>query len=64
MVVGQSEALAERPDLNFRIMVGNDSGIASAFGKIEKRCNPLDYTFFDYCYWRLVLFYLLKIKIY
>ena len=33
MVVGQSEALAERPDLNFGVVVGGDGGIACALGK-------------------------------
>ena len=42
MVVGQSEALAERPDLNFGVVVGGDGGIACALGKTEggKRLRP------------------------
>ena len=35
MVVGQSEALAERPDLNFGVVVGGDGGIACALEKTE-----------------------------
>ena len=35
MVVGQSEALAERPDLNFGVVVGGDGGIACALGKTD-----------------------------
>ena len=43
MVVGQSEALAERPDLNFGVVVGGDGGtecVGSA-GKGEKRLRPI-----------------------
>ncbi len=29
MVVAQSEAIAERPDLNFGVVVGGDGGMAS-----------------------------------
>ena len=36
MVVGQSEALAERPDLNFGVVVGGDGGIACALEKTER----------------------------
>ena len=36
MVVGQSEALAERPDLNFGVVVGGDGGIGSALEKTER----------------------------
>ncbi len=36
MVVGQSEALAERPGPNFGVVVGGDGGIACALGKTER----------------------------
>jgi hypothetical protein len=36
MVVVQSEALAERPDLNFGVVVGGDGGIACALEKTER----------------------------
>ena len=36
MVVAQSEAIAERPDLNFGVVVGGDGGIACALGKTER----------------------------
>lgn len=35
MVVAQSEALAERPDLNFGVVVGGDGGIACGLEKTE-----------------------------
>ena len=35
MVVAQSEAIAERPDLNFGVVVGGDGGIACALEKTE-----------------------------
>ena len=35
MVVGQNEALAERPGSNFGVVVGDDGGIASALGKTD-----------------------------
>ena len=35
MVVAQSEASAERPDLNFGVVVGDDGGIACALEKTE-----------------------------
>ena len=44
MVVGQSEALAERPDLYFGVVVGGDGGIACAVGKTERgksACGPI-----------------------
>ena len=40
MVVGQSEALAERPGLNFGVVVGGDGGIASALEKTEGEKAP------------------------
>lgn len=43
MVVDQSEALAERPDPNFGVVVGGDGGTACALGKTElgeKRLRP------------------------
>ena len=36
MVVAQSEAIAERPDLNFGVVVGGDGGIACALEKTER----------------------------
>ena len=44
MVVGQSEALAERPGPNFGVVVGGDGGIACALGKTERgksACGPI-----------------------
>ncbi len=44
MVVAQSEAIAERPDLNFGVVVGGDGGMASALGKTEggkSACGPI-----------------------
>ena len=35
MVVAQSEAIAERLDLYFGVVVGGDGGIACALGKTE-----------------------------
>ena len=48
MVVGQSEALAERPDLYFGVVVGGDGGIACALEKTERgksACGPLTREF-------------------
>ena len=36
MVVAQSEAIAERPDLNFGVVVGGDGGTACALEKTER----------------------------
>ena len=44
MVVGQSEALAERLDLYFGVVVGGDGGIACALEKTERgksACGPI-----------------------
>ena len=43
MVVAQSEAIAERPDLNFGVVVGGDGGIASALEKTEGGKAPAAY---------------------
>ena len=43
MVVAQSEAIAERPDLNFGVVVGGDGGIACALGKTEGGKAPAAY---------------------
>lgn len=36
MMVAQSEAIAERPGLNFGVVVGGDGGIACALEKTER----------------------------
>ena len=43
MVVGQSEAIAERPGLNFGVVVGGDGGIACALEKTEGGKAPAAY---------------------
>ena len=43
MVVAQSEAIAERPDLNFGVVVGGDGGIACALEKTEGGKAPAAY---------------------
>ncbi len=43
MVVGQSEAIAERPDLNFGVVDGGDGGIACALEKTEGGKAPAAY---------------------
>ena len=43
MVVGQSEALAERLGPNFGVVVGGDGGIACALGKTEGGKAPAAY---------------------
>ena len=43
MVVAQSEAIAERPDLNFGVVVGGDGGIACGLEKTEGGKAPAAY---------------------